>query len=201
MAAPTSRGRSRAEAGGAGNHRSAPSRRSSARATLWSRVEMASRGYTTSPSACCPAGVDAIRAHGGGAEQVLRHAYAGLAWCHEANRRKVLLPLLVRKVQAGNEGVQALLDGLAAEGSRREARASMGSRLLTIASPRMRPASTSSRSDWRYGGVRFVNYFDSMLWQADRLKVPLRLRTRPRGLPEARAEEVRLLQRAHPLRR
>ena len=65
--------------------------------------------------------------------------------------------------------IQALLDGLVEEGI--AAKLSVESlRAPHYCLAEDTPRLEELRHDWGYGGVRFVNYFDSLLWHAERLK-------------------------------
>ncbi len=67
------------------------------------------------------------------------------------------------------KGVQALLDGLVGEGV--ATRLSVeGHRAPYYCLVEDAPRLDDLARDWGYGGVRMVNYFDSLLWQADRLR-------------------------------
>jgi hypothetical protein len=72
------------------------------------------------------------------------------------------------KFKLATKDVQALLDCIAAEG--------VAEKLSVdgLKTPYYCLAEDATRlegleEEWRYGGVRLINYFDSMLWHADRL--------------------------------
>jgi uncharacterized protein YcaQ len=72
------------------------------------------------------------------------------------------------KLALKTKEIQALLEGLVDEG--KAARLSIeGHKQPYYCLAGDAPRLDELDRDWGYGGVRFVNYFDSLLWQADRL--------------------------------
>lgn len=72
------------------------------------------------------------------------------------------------KLGMSTKEIQALLDGLVEEGE--AARLGVeGHRTPYYCLAEDAPRLEKLEKDWGYGGVRFANYFDSLLWHADRL--------------------------------
>jgi uncharacterized protein len=73
------------------------------------------------------------------------------------------------KLGLATKEIQALLDGLVEEGA--AARLSVkGLKTPYYCLAEDAPRLGELEKDWGYGGVRFANYFDSLLWHADRLE-------------------------------
>ena len=73
------------------------------------------------------------------------------------------------KLGLGTKEIQLLLDGLVDEGvAARLSIEGLNTPYYCLAGDA--PRLGELEKDWGYGGVRFANYFDSLLWHADRLK-------------------------------
>ncbi len=95
--------------------------------------------------------------------------------------------------------IQALLDGLVEEGvAVRLSVEGLRTPYYCLAEDALRLGELEK--DWGYGGVRLANYFDSLLWQADRLEALFGFERALEVYLKPEQTEVWLLHSAHPLR-